>query len=274
MPRFAVLFSLLVFAALPLRAASPEQIDELARALGLPEIIEIMRDEGVSYGDELAQDMFPERGGEKWGVLVNEIYDDEWMNETVWNSMNEALAQTDVAPLIAFFTGNKGKRIVALEVSARRALMDSTVEEASKEKLAALVETGSLRLEMIERYIAVNDLLENNVVGSMNSNFAFYTGLADAGAFDESLTEEQILQDIWSQEAEIREDTEEWLLSFLLMAYQPLDDSDLEDYIVLSKTPEGQDLNRALFAAFDRMFVDVSRSLGRSAALFMAGEDL
>lgn len=272
--RFLIPLMLWTASALPLAAADPERINDLAVALGLPEIIEVMREEGIDYGAELAKDMFPGRGGAEWRAVVDRIYDQDWMAETVWNGIAEGLSSTDLGPLMIYFTSPQGAQIISLEISARRALMDEAVEEASKEHLATLIAADDPRLDLIELYVVANDLLENNVVGSLNSNFAFYTGLAQSGTFDQNLTEDQILTDVWSQEADIRADTEEWLYSFLVMAYQPLEDADLEAYIAVSETPEGQDLNQAMFTAFDGMFEEVSRALGLAAAAFIVGEDL
>ena len=120
----------------------------------------------------------------------------------------------------------------------------------------------------------MNNLVETNVAGALNTNLAFYYGLLDGGAFGGALTEDQILADVWSQEQEIRENTSEWIYSFLFMAYQPLEDEDLEAYIAFSETEAGEDLNRAMFASFDRLFEGISRSLGRAAANEMTAEEL
>ncbi len=254
--------------------AVPQEIDPLARALGLPEIIEVMREEGLVNGGELAEEMFPGRGGSNWQELVDKIYDTGWMTRIVWTGLSAELKNTDLDPLIAFFEGETGRKIVSLEVSARRALLDKAVEESSKARLAELTAYGDPLLDLVTEYVEANELLEYNVVGAMNSNYAFYTGLQDGGAFDMTLTEEQILTDVWSQEEVIRADTRDWLYGFLVMAYQPLTEAELKDYIALSETVEGQALNRALFVAFDQLFVEVSRALGRSAATFVVGEDL
>ncbi|MGB5559620.1 MAG: hypothetical protein WBN04_16620 [Paracoccaceae bacterium] len=251
-----------------------EDVNALADALGLPQIIEVMREEGITNGRELADDMFPGRGGGSWEIMVEKIYDPVWMTDIVWTGLAAELEGTDTAPLIAFFTSASGRRIVALEVSARQALLDDAVEAASKDRLAELTADGDPLLDLVAEYVEVNDLLEYNVVGAMNSNYAFYTGLQDGGAFDQTLTEDQILTDVWSQEEVIRADTENWLYAFLAMAYRPLSEAELQAYIAISETPEGQALNRALFVAFDKLFVDVSHALGRSAATFVVGEDL
>ena len=70
-------------------------------------------------------------------------------------------------------------------------------------------------------FIETNNLIETNVAGALNTNYAFYMGLMDGQAFGGALTEEQVLSDVWSQEAEIRSNTTEWLYAFLWMAYQP-----------------------------------------------------
>ena len=260
--------------ALAVQAEVRSDVKALADALGLPEIIEVMRVEGLANGEDLAEDMFPARDGAQWSRAVGKIYDAEWMDTIVLTRLDEELADTDLAPLMDYFTAETGQRIVALEVSARQAMIDETVEQASKDRLVDMRADGDPLLDLVGEYIDANDLLENNVVGAMNSNYAFYTGMQDGGAFDQALTEEQILTDVWGQEEAIRADTEEWLYAFLTTAYQPLSDDDLESYITLSRTPEGEDLNRALFAAFDTLFVEVSHALGRSAATFMAGEDI
>ena len=58
------------------------------------------------------------------------------------------------------------------------------------------------------------------------------------------------------------------------MAYQPLADEDLEAYIAFSETDAGKQMNSALFEAFDGLFVDVSRDLGRASSRFMLRQEL
>ncbi|MCF6316516.1 MAG: hypothetical protein L3J30_09595, partial [Marinosulfonomonas sp.] len=69
-------------------------------------------------------------------------------------------------------------------------------------------------------------------------------------------------------------DTQEWLYGYLMRAYAPLSDDDLQAYIDFSATKAGHVLNAALFAGFDEVFTNVSKALGLSAAEFMQGEDL
>jgi hypothetical protein len=274
MSRIVITAVFWAFMMLPVQAEVPENIVELADSLGLTEVIDVMQEEGISYGDEMAAEMFPGQAGPRWHDIVEVIYDQQVMRDVALEGLAKGLQGTDTAPLLAFFSGDLGKRIIRLEISARQALMDETIEDASKENVVQMVKEDDPRLALIAEFILTNSLLESNVVGAMNANYAFYTGLQQGGAFPQPLTEDQILTDVWSQEQEIRDDTSEWLYAYLTMAYQPLSNEDLQKYIDISRRDDGKALNQALFDGFDQMFVGIARALGVAAAQMMMGQDL
>lgn len=251
-----------------------EDVATLFAAMDLDEMVAIMREEGLEYGADIASDLFPDRTGPDWPETVSQIYDYDTMRDGLEMQFGAALGDVDIDGLIAFFEGDVGRSIVDLEVAARRALMDDAVEEASKEAAALAVADETPRFALIDQFVEANDLVETNVVGAMNSNYAFYLGLLDGGAFGQDLTEEQILTDVWSQEEEIRKNTYEWVYSYALLAYQPLSDDELQAYIDFSASDDGQALNTALFVAFDEMFEGISRALGLASSQYMAGQDL
>lgn len=271
---FASIVLFLALATNAVAGTSDEEHAALFQALGLDEIIHVMRQEGLSSATDIGNDLFPNRNGDGWINIVERIYGTDRMEAILRKHLQAELGETDIAPLIAFFTSDVGRQLIALEISGRRALLDTAVEDASKEALAIAAEDNTERYQLVKRFAEVNDLVEYNVVGALNSNYAFYIGLVDVGEFPASLTEDQILNDVWSQEPEIRENTTEWLYSYLLMAYQPLPDSYIQDYIDVSETEAGEALNRAIFTAFDVLFTDISKALGLAAASLMVGEDL
>lgn len=268
------LIRILAMSALLLPTAVRADVEALYEVMGMDRIIAIMREEGLSYGAEMATDFLNGAGGPDWERTVDRIYDTEKMARTLKDGFGAALEGTDTDALVAFFRSDTGAEIIALEISAREALLDEAVEDASVTQLEAAQAGNDPRLALIRNYIDTNDLIESNVVGALNSNYAFYTGLADGGAFPFELTEQQIISDVWGQEAEIRAETTEWIQSYLLMAYQPLSDDQIEAYIDLSRTPEGSALNRALFDGFNDMFTQISRSLGLAASIYMGGQEL
>jgi hypothetical protein len=266
--------SFMALPALAQQGTRAADIDRLYDALGLPQIITIMQQEGIAYGEELAFEMLPDGGGADWRNVVAMIYDLETMEEEVRGAFAEAIVDEDIDAMLDFFTSDRGERIIGLEVSARRAMLDEAVEEASREAAALQIMDETPRYEAIRAFVETNDLIENNVVGALNSSYAFYMGLIDGGVMPPGVTADTALQDVWAQEPDIRDNTTEWVYAFLLMAYQPLSDDDLAAYQAFSETAAGEALNSALFSAFDGMFEDISRALGLAASRFMMTQEL
>jgi hypothetical protein len=198
------------------------------------------------------------------------------MNRRFDEALSGALAGDDgaISAAIAFFGDERGQRILTLEIEARRALLDEAAEEAAQAHAEDMAARDDARLALLKRFADANDLVEANVQGALNSNLAFYRGMAEAGAMGDQMTEEEMLSDVWAQEPDIRTETENWLFPYLALAYGPLEDADLEAYITFSLTPEGRRLNVALFAAFDAVFGRISHDLGRASGRQMLGEDI
>ena len=266
----------LAFGGLPaLAQETPDgKIDALFDALGLPEMLMIMREEGLDYGNTIAVDMFPSGSDSNWTEAVSQIYDADMMREEVMGAFAEGLEGDDIDAMLEFYMSEPGQTIVGLEVSARRALLDDAVEAASKDNAAIAMMDETPRYGQVTAFIEANDIIESNVVGALNANYAFYMGLIDGSALPPGITPDRALQDVWAQEDDIRDSTTEWVYSFLLMAYQPLSDEELDAYIAFSEREAGRDVNTALFSAFNGMFDDISRALGLAASRFMISQEL
>lgn len=270
----SALLSLALALVLPAAARAEAGVQALAEALALPEVVEIMAAEGMVYGEELEAEMLQGQGGSDWDATLERIYAVDRVYPLLEARLAAELAGEDLAPMLRFFTSDLGRRVVGLEVSARRALLDPAVDEASRLRLDEMRAAGDPRLEGIAAFIEAGDLVELNVAGGLNSNLAFYRGLSQVGALPYEMTESEMLADVWGQEEAIRAETEDWLMSYLAMAYEPLGPGELEAYTEFSRSEAGQRLNRALFAGFDRMFSDVSHHLGQAVALRLVGQEL
>lgn len=260
-----------VVVATPASAATRAELDTLVAAMGVPRLMEIMREEGIVQAAELREGMFPGRAG-GWEPVVSAIYDTDEMTATFRGTFDRELADDDITPLIEFFASDLGSRIIDLELAGREALLDPAIEEAAIEAWAAMRDDRPERAAAVAGFVDANDLVEFNVMGAMNASLSFYKGLADGGGFD--IDESRILADVWGQETEIRADSEQWLHAYLAMAYEPLTDAEIARYVEFSATPEGRALNSAIFAGFDVLFRDISYALGRAASRFAMSEDL
>ncbi|ETX27557.1 DUF2059 domain-containing protein [Roseivivax isoporae] len=246
--------------------------DELVEALQIPRIVGIMQQEGVRYSEDIAADMLGEGPNAAWSANVARIYDAEKMEAVVRDEIAGALTEAETEALLEFFETPLGVRVVTLEVDAREAMLDPDVEEAAREAYRDVAGTDAPELARIEAFVAANDLVERNVEGALNASLMFYRGLADGGALE--MSEDEMLDDVWSQEAGTREDTSEWLHGFLMLAYEPLSDAELADYTEMSESEVGRALNGALFQAFNRMYDDVSYAMGLAVARQMSGTEL
>ena len=251
-------------------------IEAFSRSLRIGDVLDVMRAEGMQHSTELSDSLFPGENAAAWAAVVSLIYDTGKMQARFEQVLAKAVgddAQTLEAAQV-FFASELGQRIMALEIDARRTLLDKAAEATAKEDWEGLVAGKSARAEQIVRFGGVNDLIESNVMGALNANLAFYRGLSGTGGFGDPMPEDQMLAEVWGQEPDIRRDTIEWLYPFLAVAYQSLTDAELERYIAFSQTEAGQKINAAIFVAFDAVMVKISADLGQAAGRLMEGQDI
>ena len=251
-------------------------IEAFSRSLRIGDVLDVMRAEGMQHSTELSDSLFPGENAAAWAAVVSLIYDTGKMQARFEQVLAKAVgddAQTLEAAQV-FFASELGQRIMALEIDARRTLLDKAAEATAKEDWEGLVAGKSARAEQIIRFGGVNDLIESNVMGALNANLAFYRGLSGTGGFGDPMPEDQMLAEVWGQEPDIRRDTIEWLYPFLAVAYQSLTDAELERYIAFSQTEAGQKMNAAIFVAFDAVMVKISADLGQAAGRLMEGQDI
>lgn len=270
MLRWIAVFALIAFAPFA-RAERAGDLDALVLALDIAGLVDVMQDEGLDYAGDIASQMLS-GGDEMWDASVARVYNPDTMVKTVRQALDEKLSDAEISLSLGFFQTALGQRIVGLENSARRALMDAGIEASARADFTDLDGSGDARLALIEDFIAANDLVEANVAGGLGSNYMFYRGMVDGGGME--MSDADILADVWSQEADMRRDTREWVFAFSLMAYQPLSRAEMQAYIELSTSPQGRVLNQALFYGFDKMYSDIAYGLGRAAAQSMGGQDL
>jgi hypothetical protein len=281
LPRFA--FVALLALAPPVAAdttadqpVAEVSVTRLGELMQLGALFEVLRQEGLAYGDTLEADMFPSGGGPEWRTAVSTIYDIAALRSRFDAALADELGDDPevLGDIIGFIGSDVGQRSIGLEIEARRAFLDEAAEEAARVAADDAAAARDPKVALIRRMIDAADLLEQNVAGSMSGNLGFMTGMASTGAYGREMPEEQILSDIWAQEEQIRSDTSTWLYAYLGLAYAPLSETELEAYVAFWESPAGKQLNAALFTAFDRTFRQVSFELGRAAGRAIQGRDI
>ena len=271
-----VLSSLVILLSLARFAAA----EDLSRAYLLPELFEIMAAEGRS--SVLAEGAVPLEGRAlaDFERDVARIYDQHTMHDAFVDSLMKEMAATPevLRDALEFAQTDLGKRVLRLEVSARDALLDDEVDEIARLALHDAREArpdtaASDRLAMIRDRVDANDLVELNVSLGLNTSFAYYQGMMAENAVN-GLDAEQLLFLVWAQEPEIRADIEDWIESYFMMAYKPLNDDELAAYIAYVSTPLAQAFNRAMFRAFESLFNGISLDVGRALGRRLNVEDI
>lgn len=255
-------------------AVEAPEVHALLQGIGMYEVLQIMSVEGIEAAGEMESNMFPGQGGAAWSAVVAGIYSADRLTGQFEAALPvDRFTDEVIADLEAFVFSDIGQRVAAGEIAARRAFLDPGVEAGAEEVAEAMRQDGDARIDQLTEFITLNDLVERNVSGALNANFAFFQGLSDGEAFEASMPDELMLAEVWGQEPEIRADATTWLYAYQVLAYAELTDEELQAYIDLSKTEAGAALNAALFAAFDVMFEQLNYDLGLAAAVFIAGEE-
>lgn len=248
-------------------------VDRYISALSMDEVFEILRQEGVAAGEDMAREGADLSASPAWSARLSGIYQIQRM-EQIFRAQIGAVGDLELStPAIEFFETELGQRIVSLELAARRAMADEATEQAMARQVSEMRQNASDRIALYEEFIEVNDLVESNVSGALNSNLSFYRGMATLEQFRITLNEGFMLSTVWEQEPEIRKDTQDWVLNFSALAYDVLSDEEMQQYIDLSNSEAGQKLNAALFAGFDKVFELQSYDLGQATGEFSIGED-
>ncbi len=257
------------------------EFETLAGALHISDTIAIMRDEGLVYADQVAAAMLEEGATDGWQRQIAQLYDTGRMEQLVLQGLERALDGADLAPMLAFYTGDTGQRAVTLELAARRAFLDASAEQAAR---AAATEAATLSdgpqadlLKRIRRLIESGDLIERNVTASLNADMMFWRGIIDAGGpgpVGDEGDEADLVDAVTATLDETRRETEAWMAAFLMVACGPLTPEQMDEYTTFFETRDGRVLNAALFEGFNAMYDQLAYLLGRTAGTWMSSAPL
>lgn len=262
----AACFVIVLYSA-PLAAS--ERVERLMQAVQLQQVVDILRDEGLTQAASLNETFLGGNGGPLFEDQVDAIYDTDWMQDQISQVFETSLTGSQLDRAILFFESDVGQTIITLENSAREAFADETIKDMARENY--LNGGGGTQLyRLVGEYIEVNDLIERNVQSSLSSDYSFFRGLSEhAGT-----SSEDILAQLLSDKDSITEENRIWLYSFLLVAYQPLDEAQMRENIAFSRTETGRAVNEAFFEGFDLMYDQIYFQLGQAVSRALSASDL
>lgn len=251
-------------------AADPARILTLLR---VEPLFEVLQRESLAYGDDLAAEMLgaPDPA---WRAEVAALHAPARLLPPFTETFARELSPRHQPAIETFLASPLGQRIVALELSAREAMLDPDLEELARARAAEADAAASPRLAAVRRLIAASDLIGANVAGGLNANLAFYRAMAAGGGFPYEMTEADMLAEVAAQEPEIRADITIWAEAYLFLALAPLDDAELSEATEFFASAPGKSLAAAQFAGFERVFALASGGLGAALARRLHGQEL
>lgn len=270
----------LILCLLPLGAQAQRISDRVLDAMEVTALFDMLQQEAVASGMELGAEMMPGRDLAGWARTLARLNDPDAVLPAFRDAFADALdtapggSDTQGRAILAYLGTPPGDLIVGLELSARAALNEPGIEAAVLARFEEHLAEGSDFAAAVERFIAVNDLVDRNVTGALAANAAFLTGLQEGADGPGPMGTGDVLADVWAQEPAIRDSTEDWLHAFVSLAYGPLDAADFQTHIAFSESPAGQAFNDAIFTAFDTVLTDLSYDTGAALARLLASEDL
>lgn len=258
-------------------AARQVSVDRLWSTLALGPQMRIFQQEAVQEAGRLDGEGMIAGSGRSWAATVGDIHDPARLQILFRNGLDKAMDSSDpalIAKALQFYEDGLGRRLVPLEIAARRAMLKDEVTAQAGAAFARAVSRDDARAGQILRLIEVADLVSPNVTSGLNASVAFSDGFGATGGFDMPLSQDQMLQETWAQQDQIEAETRDWLQSFLMLAYSTLTDEEVDRYIAFASSPQGRELASAMFAAYDTVFLQTSRDMGMAAGLRLQGQQL
>ena len=184
----------------------------------------------------------------------------------------KALPARSADRLIGFYNSDLGLQVSQLEVSARRAITDPSIEDYVIELVLEAEAQGKRRPQLLRSAIKEMDWVKQNLAGAFEARFAFLEALSQVEGLQ--LDQGQIFTLMQSDQEALSKEIEEWLLGYMHMAYSPLSDDELTAYLAFQTSPEGMDLNAALFDTFNKLTTENAQKLGQFTASALSAQDL
>ncbi|APX11501.1 DUF2059 domain-containing protein [Tateyamaria omphalii] len=236
-------------------------VDRLINAMGVPQLVEAFVAEGRDAGTSIDDAFLNGQGGAVWADTVARLYDPQRMESELRLVMAEELDPAIAEQALLFFDSALGERIITLEVEARRAFMDDSVEEAAKSAQSA---SG----EMVTDYLLTRNLIERNTDVAVAAQAAFLDGMADASGLSGDPPDMERLR------ARVLIDTESWLRGYNALVQSALSEDDIAIYTAFWETEVGAQVDDALFLAFGQSYTTLSYALGQAAGRLLPQNEL
>ena len=248
-------------------AEESNDLNRIFLALKLDRLFEEIREEGLIAAKEMQGDLKNSQSVVGWSKNINEIYSTKLMKDYFKKELTNLESLSIFLPAINFYEKPLGVKIIENELITRIKIRDDGEKEKARNTVKQLKYLKPYRFKLYNEIINANGFIEDNISSSMNSNLAFYEGYASGLATsDQSLTEREMISQIWLNESETRKRMTDWVLNFSVTSFKNLNDNELKEYLAFSNSKSGRYLSNNINFIFDKLFEIQSYKLGKLLA--------
>jgi len=266
---FALITATVLFVTRPVYA---DIYQELYAALHMDEVVAVMRQEGLEEAETTAEMYLKNSVRNNFDSAVDALYAEASIKRQLLKGLRAALAKADAELALDFYRTSLGVLVGQLETTGRVAISNDAVEEMAISIAQDALQAKDERAEILQSAAEEMGLTEYNLSGAFAARFAFLSGLAEADEL--GINQDQIIELIARDKDSLRAEIDKWVLGYVYMAYRPLSDTELSDYLAFQMSSIGKALNQALFESFNAVSIHNAGQLGKLLATALQARDL
>lgn len=178
--------------------------------------------------------------GSEWKRIVEEVFDTDQMHDMALDILEQTLDDELLTHAVEFYASDLGQRLVVAENASHLLEDDAAKTEQGESIVAGLVRLGSPRLEELKRLNAASGSTDASLHAIQEVQVRFIMAAAVAGVIEMQMDEEDLRENLRTQEGELRRRMQTSALSGSAYTYQAFSDAEITAYADALENPKMQ----------------------------------
>ena len=230
--------TVLLFTLSPVRAADRDRLEAFLQVTGFDVALESIKLSAGAAPEMLGVD--PGIFGSEWTRMSGEVFDVPKMHDMALDILSETLSDELLVHAADFYASDLGQRLVEVENASHMHEDDDAKRDEGRELVAAWVQDGNPRLEIIKRMNAAVDQGGAGVKAFQEIQFRFLIAASAAGVLDLKVDADELRALLQRDEGRLRIALQESGLASAAYTYKTISDEDLTAYAEALEHPDMQ----------------------------------
>ena len=264
--------SLLVAMTGPARAADRDKVTAFLNVTGFDVALDSLRLSASAAPTMLGVD--PGAFGIQWTRLADKVFDTTLMRGMALDLLEQTLSDDLLDHAAGFYASDLGQRLVQVENDSHMMEDDGLKQEEGQMLIAAMVEAGSPRLEVIKRMNRAIDTAGASTRALQEIQFRFLMAATSAGVIELQMDAEELRGFLKAQEGQMCLSIQQSALAGAAYTYQSFSDEDLEAYTEALEHPDMQRVYELMNAVQWEIMANRFETLAGEMAGLEPGQDI